>query len=129
MMLKGFFRPALVLAVMAAALQFPATSNAEAAGRGCLPGSIKSIFRQIESRFGRVRVISTFRKGARIAGSGRPSYHASCRAVDFHPPRGKYGAVLNYLRRNFGGGIGTYRCRMRHIHIDNGPRVRWSKCV
>ena len=129
MMLNGFFRPVILLVIVATVLQVSATTRADAAARGCLPGSIKAIFQQIESRFGRVRVISTFRKGARIAGSGRPSYHASCRAVDFHPPRGKYGAVLNYLRRNFSGGIGTYRCRMRHIHIDNGPRVRWSKCV
>ncbi|MFY0615550.1 MAG: hypothetical protein JXQ99_28740 [Hyphomicrobiaceae bacterium] len=127
-MLNGSLRPILVLAVMAAALQLPAATSAQA-GRGCLPGKIKSMLSQLESRFGRVRVISTFRKGARIAGSGRRSFHASCRAVDFHPPRGKYRAVLSYLRRNFGGGIGTYRCRMHHIHIDSGPRMRWSKCA
>mgnify|MGYP001826985491 CR=1 FL=1 len=128
-MSNGLLRPVLVLAFLAATLQLPGATSADAAGRGCLPGSVKSILSQIESRYGRVRVISTFRRGARIAGSGRRSFHASCRAVDFHPPRGKYRAVLTYLRRNFGGGIGTYRCRMRHIHIDNGPRMRWSKCA
>ena len=123
----GFFKLALMLVVTAAAMQISNPPAAEA-GRNCLPGSIKSILSQIESRYGRVRVISTFRRGARIAGSGRRSYHASCRAVDFHPPRGKYRAVLSYLKSNFRGGIGTYRCRMRHIHIDNGPHTRWSKC-
>ncbi len=128
-MLHGSIRSILLLAVLATALHLPGASRAEAGSRGCLPGSIKSVLRQIESRFGRVSVISTFRKGARIAGSGRRSFHASCRALDFHPPRGKYRAVVAYLRRNFGGGIGVYRCRMRHIHIDNGPRIRWSKCA
>lgn len=120
-------RSTLVLAAMVTAVQMPGASTAEAS-RGCLPGSVKSMLRQIESRFGRVRVISSFRKGARIAGSGRRSYHASCRAVDFYPPKGKKAAVIAYLKRNFNGGIGTYRCRMHHVHIDNGPRVRWSKC-
>jgi uncharacterized protein YcbK (DUF882 family) len=126
-MLNGSVRPALLLAVMAAAMQLLGAPAAEA-GRSCLPGSVNSMLGQIKSRFGSVRIISTYRKGARIAGSGRRSYHASCRAVDFHPPKGKYRAVVSYLKRNFHGGVGTYRCRMHHIHIDNGPRTRWSKC-
>ena len=74
-------------------------------------------------------MVSTGRPGARIAGTGHVSYHASCRAVDFHPASGSYGRVLGWLSANFGGGIGTYSCAMHHIHIDNGPRVRWHKCV
>lgn len=127
-MLYRTTRTAVLITGLAAAVQLSSMSTAHAVPRGCLPGSVKSILNQIESRFGRVQVISSFRKGARIAGSGRRSYHASCRAVDFHPPKGKYAAVVAYLKRNFKGGIGTYRCRMRHIHIDNGPKVRWSKC-
>ena len=53
---------------------------------------------------------------------------ASCRAVGFHPPRGKYRAVVSYLKSNFNGGVSTYRCRMSHVHIDSRPRARWSKC-
>ena len=98
-------------------------------GSGCLPGVLKTRLSQIRARFGAVRVISTFRRGARIAGSGRRSLHASCRAVDFHPPRGKYRAVVNWLKSNHFGGIGTYSCGMHHIHIDNGPRVRFHHCV
>ena len=94
----------------------------------CLPGVLKHRLNQIRSKFGGVRVISTYRRGARIAGSGRRSLHASCRAVDFHPPRGKYRAVANWLKRNHGGGVGTYSCGLYHIHIDNGPRVRFHKC-
>ena len=105
------------------------TTEAQAASTKCLPASLKHRLHQMRKKFGRIRVISTYRPGARIAGSGRPSYHASCRAVDFHPPRGKYRAVVNWLRKVHKGGLGTYSCGMRHIHIDNGPKVRFHKCV
>ena len=73
-------------------------------------------------------MISAHRPGARIAGSGRMSYHASCRAVDFNPPRGKYQQVASWLKANHRGGVGTYSCGMHHIHIDSGPAVRFHKC-
>lgn len=95
----------------------------------CLPASIKRQIARLENRFGRIRVTSTFRRGARIAGTGRRSRHASCQAIDFNPPRGKYREVVNWLRANHNGGLGTYSCAMHHIHIDNGPRVRWHHCV
>ena len=98
-------------------------------GSGCLPGTLKTRLAQIRARFGSVRVISTFRRGARVAGTGRSSFHASCRAVDFYPPRGKYRAVVAWLRRNHFGGIGTYSCAMHHIHIDNGPRRSFHQCA
>jgi hypothetical protein len=56
------------------------------------------------------------------------SYHASCRAVDFNPPRGKYQQVASWLKANHRGGVGTYSCGMHHIHVDNGPAVRFHKC-
>ena len=103
--------------------------NAEAAGTSCLPGVLQQRLSQIRAKFGPVRVISTYRKGARVAGTGRPSLHASCRAVDFKPPAGKYGAVAGWLKTNHGGGVGTYSCKMNHIHIDAGPKVRFHKCI
>lgn len=93
----------------------------------CLPGVLKTRLSQIRSRFGSIRVVSTHRPGARINGSGKPSYHGSCRAVDFVPPSGKYKAVTLWLYANHEGGVGTYSC-MNHIHIDNGPNYRFSKC-
>jgi hypothetical protein len=105
------------------------TTQAQAAGTGCLPASIKSRLHQIRKKFGKIRIVSAHRPGARIAGSGKRSYHASCRAVDFHPPRGKYRAVANWLKKVHKGGVGTYSCGMHHIHIDNGPRVRFHHCV
>jgi hypothetical protein len=56
------------------------------------------------------------------------SYHASCRAVDFNPPRGKYQQVASWLKANHRGGVGTYSCGHHHIHIDTGPAVRFHKC-
>lgn len=109
----------------------PAVQDAQAASSstGCLPGALRARLSQVRSKFGSIRVVSTHRPGARIAGSGRRSLHSSCRAVDFVPPRGKYGAVVAWLRANHGGGVGTYSCGMHHIHIDNGPRVRFHHCV
>lgn len=94
---------------------------------GCLPGVLKTRLSQIRKKFGAIRVVSTHRPGARINGSGKPSYHGSCRAVDFVPPSGKYKRVLLWLYGNHEGGIGNYTC-MNHIHIDNGPNVRFTKC-
>lgn len=95
----------------------------------CLPSALKSKLNQIRQKFGPVKIVSTHRPGARIAGSGRRSFHASCRAVDFHPPKGKHSQVVAWLKANHAGGVGTYSCGMHHIHIDNGPRVRFHHCV
>lgn len=88
----------------------------------CTPGTLRNALAQIEQRYGKPQIVSTYRKGALIAGTKHPSYHASCRAVDFHPPRGRYNETLSYLKTNFDGGIGTYSGRMHHLHIDDGSR-------
>ena len=98
----------------------------DAAGT-CLPSELKSKLQQVSKKFGRVEIISTYRGGARMP-NGRSSFHASCRAVDFNPPRGKYSEVASWLKSNHGGGVGTYSCGMHHIHLDNGPRVRFHHC-
>jgi uncharacterized protein YcbK (DUF882 family) len=120
-----------LLAGLVVAAGAPGTAQARHGGattsESCLPSTLKSQLSQIRSRFGSAKVVSTHRPGARINGSGRPSYHASCRAIDLVPPTGKYKAVTRWLYANHHGGVGTYTC-MSHIHIDNGPNVRWSKC-
>ena len=105
------------------------STGVEAGSTGCLPGALKSRLNQIRSQFGPVRIVSTYRRGARISGSGKRSFHASCRAVDFVPPRGKYRQVASWLKQVHGGGGGTYSCGMHHIHLDNGPRIRFHKCT
>lgn len=98
------------------------------ASTSCLPAVLKTRLNQIRSKFGPITVVSTYRPGARINGGRRPSYHASCRAADFIPS-GNYHVIVNWLYANHEGGVGTYSCGMRHIHIDNGPKVRFHHCV
>jgi uncharacterized protein YcbK (DUF882 family) len=108
-------------------LMFAASTPSSA--QGCLPGSLQRTLSQIRAKFGPVRIVSTFRRGAIIAGTGRRSLHASCRAVDFHAPSGKRAAVIAWLRTHHSGGLGIYGCSMSHIHIDNGGHYRWNKCI
>ncbi len=120
-------RTALSVAAIAIAATFTVVPPAHAASESCLPGALKQRLSQLRSRFGSISVVSAHRSGAKIKGSGKASYHASCRAVDFVPPSGKYAEVVRWLYANHEGGVGTYTC-MSHVHIDNGPNVRWSKC-
>lgn len=100
-------------------------SAANAQSTSCLPGELNARLSEVRSNFGSIQVISTHRPGATIAGSGKPSYHRWCRAVDFRPPAGKYAAVVAFLNSKHSGGLGTYSSG--HIHIDNGPYIRFSK--
>jgi hypothetical protein len=89
------------------------------APRKCLTKPVHELLDKVEARFGPVKVISTCRPGARIAGSGRISRHASGNAVDFEAGSRK-GAIINWLVANHkSGGTMTYP-DMSHIHIDVG---------
>jgi uncharacterized protein YcbK (DUF882 family) len=112
------------VAMGAVLLQTPTASPAAAKGENCLPPAVRASLAQVRRQFGGATVISTYRKGARIRGSGKPSYHASCRAADFVAAQGNHRNVVRWLYANHNGGVGTYS-RMGHIHIDNGPYVRW----
>jgi hypothetical protein len=117
---------AFALAVAAATTLALLPDQGEASGT-CLPKDLKARLQQVKAKFGSIEIISTYRRGARMP-NGQASFHASCRAVDFKPPSGKYGKVASWLKSNHGGGVGTYSCGMHHIHIDNGPRVRFHHC-
>jgi uncharacterized protein YcbK (DUF882 family) len=106
-----------------------ATPSSAQTSTSCLPSSVKATLNQIRAKFGPVRIVSTFRRGAIIAGTSKRSLHASCRAVDFHAPAGKRAAVIAWLRKNHKGGLGIYSCGMHHLHIDNGGHYTWNKCV
>lgn len=96
-------------------------SKGGGASRSCLTGAARALLGRIESQFGSVQIISTCRPGARIAGSGKISKHASGNAIDFRVP-GKKGAVVSWLRANHrSGGTMTYS-DMDHIHVDIGSR-------
>jgi hypothetical protein len=87
--------------------------------RGLTPAAL-ALLEKIESKFGPVSVISGYRPGARIAGSGRVSRHASGNAIDFEAGSRK-GAIVTWLIANHhSGGTMTYG-GMSHIHADIGP--------
>ncbi len=125
----GVMVTVLAMVMTGAVLNAPAAAARGGAttSEGCLPGVLRTRLAQVRKNFGSIQVVSTHRPGAKIAGTRTTSYHASCRAADFVPPKGKYGIVTRWLYANHEGGVGTYTC-MNHIHIDNGPNVRWSKC-
>jgi uncharacterized protein YcbK (DUF882 family) len=93
-------------------------SGGSSTSRSCLTAQTRQVLAGLESRFGGVKVISTCRAGAVIAGSGRPSQHRYGKAVDFMPSSGQRGAMLAWLRANAGGAVITYGSG--HIHFDTG---------
>lgn len=90
------------------------------APRACLTAPARALLQTIESKFGPVKLVSTCRRGATIAGTGRPSRHASGNAIDFNAGARK-GEVVRWLIANHkSGGTMTY-AGMDHIHVDIGP--------
>lgn len=96
----------------------------------CLPSAVEEELRTIDAQFGKVHIVSTYRPGAKIAGTNITSYHAYCRAVDFNVRgNGAQQRAASYLRASWEGGFGTYSSKMHHLHIDNGSRRRWQTHV
>jgi hypothetical protein len=90
------------------------------APRACLTPAARALLERIESRFGPVALISTCRPGATIAGTARPSRHASGNAVDFAAGSRKERIVEWLIANHRDGGTMTYP-DMEHIHVDIGP--------
>ena len=103
------------------------------APRTCLTPPARALLERIEEKFGRVKLVSTCRPGATIAGTGRPSRHASGNAIDFdagsrkardrrmadrQPPRGRH----HDLRRH-----GPYPRRYRPLFRVNRGRATLGK--
>ena len=101
------------------AVAAPALRDSPEAPRNCLTAAARALLDRIEQRFGPVKVMSTCRPGAIIAGTGRPSRHASGNAVDFNAGNRK-AAIIEWLTANHRGGTMTYP-GMDHIHVDIGP--------
>jgi hypothetical protein len=92
------------------------------ASRTCLKPEALALLQRIEAQFGPLRVVSTCRPGARIAGSGKISKHATGQAVDFYAPNGRKAELVRWLIANHNaGGTMTY-AHMGHIHVDIGYR-------
>lgn len=90
------------------------------AARNCLTPDTQAMLANLERRFGPVKVISTCRPGAKIAGTNKTSQHAHGKAVDFIAPRGRKAEVVRWLYQHNSGLVMTY-ARMGHVHFDTGP--------
>lgn len=95
----------------------------------CLPKQLKYYLGEVNRRFGKVRVISSFRRGAVIAGTRKRSKHASCQAVDFKVASNQ-NAAARWLKTQPIEVI-TYSGLMSHIHIAtaSGKPYRGHKVV
>lgn len=98
-----------------------ARHQAASASTACLPASIKAALARAHAACG-IRVISTLRPGARIAGTNHISMHASCRAADF--TSANYACVYRVLA-GWPGKLSIDAARMRHVHIDDGRYARF----
>lgn len=110
----------LSVALHGPAATAPAFRDSPEAPRACLTAAARALLDRIEQKFGRVRVVSTCRAGATIAGSGRPSRHASGNAVDFDAGPRKAEILEWLIATHRSGGVMTYH-GMDHIHVDIGP--------
>jgi len=120
-------KPRMLADVKRAKARYEATFARLGRRARCLPISVRKVLARLSRDYGHVRIISTFRRGATIAGTNTPSYHRYCRAVDFKITR--QAAAVRWLKRHWRGGVGTYSGSMHHVHIDNGRRVRFHKYV
>ena len=120
---------AIAAACLLACLAPAATTDARpperaerlAESRDCLTAAARALLGRIEERFGEMRIVSTCRPGARIAGTGRPSKHASGDAVDFDAGERKEQVIAWLVENHHDGGTMTY-AGMDHVHVDIGPR-------
>jgi len=102
----------------ALALCLMATPALAGVSTKCLPASVKAKLAHIERHYGKVTVISAYRKNARIAGTGKRSHHADCKAVDFHVRGNKQGAIRWLWKQP--GEVIVYRGHFHHIHVGVG---------
>jgi hypothetical protein len=112
-------RMALLPPVPHPAIRPPRRDSGTDGLRTCLKPAARELLVRIEGEFGPMQIISTCRPGARIAGTGRISKHASGEAIDFDAGTRK-GDVVRWLIANHRtGGTMTYS-DMSHIHVDIG---------
>lgn len=84
-----------------------------------VPGEIAGFLNNVASQCGSVRVISTFRRGARVAGSGVTSCHAMGQAVDYTTSNPSCALrVASSVRLGHSIDYG----RVAHFHVSNCAR-------
>lgn len=92
------------------------------AAYACLPPSIQAALDRANASCG-IQVTSTLRRGAIIAGTNRPSHHATCRAADFTSKN--YPCVYRVLK-DWPGKLSLDSRRMGHVHIDDSRYARFN---
>lgn len=84
------------------------------------PAPLIAKVREIEGACPGSKLISAFRPGAVVRGSGRPSLHATKRAADM---RGNPSCIYARLR-SWPGGVSTDYAQIRHVHFSYAPNGR-----
>lgn len=94
-------------------------SYAARAPERCAPAAIRSQLAAVAAQCGPLEVISTFRKGAIVIGTGKPSLHRFCSddrgAADFRVR--DYRCARKALA-NWKGGLSVDPFAVGHLHID-----------
>ena len=88
----------------------------------CLPASIRVALVKVHAECG-IKIISTFRRDALIAGTETRSMHAFCRAADFESRN--YVCAYAVLT-DWPGKLSMDARRIGHVHIDDGKRARFT---
>lgn len=88
---------------------------------GSLPSTVRTALARVASACSGFKVVSTYRKGARIRGTGRRSLHSYGLAADFRV--NNYGCALKILASSPGIGYSKDGSRCRHLHVSDGSRV------
>ncbi|MDX3926611.1 MAG: DUF882 domain-containing protein [Shinella sp.] len=90
----------------------------------CFPGKLRTILTHIAWRTGRRPIVTS---GHRPHKGRRGSYHRKCMAADIRIPGVSTKKIVAAARSAPGiGGIGTYCNGI--VHVDIGPKRRWSHC-
>ena len=113
-----------ILSTCISAFLFLAVSAHLAQGHptGCLPVMVRAALAKADAACG-IKVISTYRRGARIAGTGHVSKHANCRAADFTSRN--YACVRSALA-DYPGAMSVDARAVGHVHIDDGSYLRFA---
>jgi hypothetical protein len=99
-----------------------ASAGVQTVPTDCLPAGLRSVLKDVETRFGAVTLVSTteLHTDNHSAGGVRHKLHSACQAVDFKV-KGDRKAVVAYLRlRPEVAGINSYG-NNGLIHLDHNP--------
>ena len=86
-----------------------------------LPKPLRTFLVRVQEKCAGFKVVSACRPGARVAGSGRPSLHASCQAADYQVRKP---ACALQLAKGWPGGHSVDYRAVNHFHASWSPKGR-----